>query len=81
MDIRDASVSIRDEVFQFSVGGFLFSGSFWLGLERLVTVGYFDALFLGCVAFGISGAVSTYFGYKQAKRRLNRLEMYLPKRK
>lgn len=78
MDIRDASSSAKEEVLQFSVGGFLASGAFWLGVERLLTVGYSDALFLVCIAFFICGVVLAYVGFRQTMRRVSRLERYLP---
>ncbi|SMX31618.1 hypothetical protein OCA8868_00452 [Octadecabacter ascidiaceicola] len=76
--ILENSSSALEEIWQFSVGGFLFSGAFWLGLERLLTVGKDDALFLACIAFVICGGVLAVSGYRQAQRRVSRLEKYIP---
>ena len=76
--IADNSTSALEEVWQFSLGGFMFSGAFWLGFERLMTEGYKDFLFLACIAFVISGALLAFTGYRQAKRRISRLEKYIP---
>jgi len=78
MDLREASSSAVEEVAQFSVGGFLASGAFWLGVERLVTEGGTDALFLACIAFFICGGVLALTGFRQSLRRVRRLERYIP---
>lgn len=77
--IIDNSSSALEEIWQFSVGGFMFSGAFWLGFERYFTEGKGDPLFLSCLAFVICGAVLAFTGYRQAKRRVARLEKYTPK--
>ena len=78
MAIRDSISSAKEEVIQYSVGGFMFSGAFWLGFERVLTVGFKDAVFLSCIAFCICGACLTIFGFRQALRRVTRLERYVP---
>ena len=78
VDIRDASSFAKEEVAQFGVGGFLASGAFWMGLERLVTVGWYDTLFLCSCAFFVAGGVTAFFGYRQTIRRITRLERYIP---
>ena len=78
MDIRDASSSAKEEVAQFSAGGFFASGSFWLGLERLMTVGHEDSVFLCSIAFFICGSILGIVGLRQTMRRVSRLERYLP---
>lgn len=77
-DIRDASSSAKDEIFQISAGGFLFSGAFWLGFERLFTVGWKDSLLWVCVSCCLCGAILAFFGYRQSLRRVARLERYIP---
>lgn len=78
MEIKDATASAKEEVAQFSIGGFLFSGAFWLGIERFFTVGYSDTLFGWCIAFVICGAVLGIVGLRQTIRRVSRLERYIP---
>ena len=78
MDIRDAVPSIKEEIVQTALGGFMASGSFWLGLERLFTIGYKDPLFLACIAFFVCGSVLMVVGARQGLRRVSRLERYLP---
>ena len=78
VDIEDAANSAIEEVIQFSFGSFLASGSFWLGIERLLTVGYLDTLFHTCaIAFGC-GIVLAITGFRQARRRVLRLARYIP---
>lgn len=77
--IHDNSSSAKEEVWQYSVGGFMFSGSFWLGLERLLTEGCKDSIFLICIAFSICGGLLAITGFRQAKRRVTRLEKFIPK--
>ena len=77
-DIKESVDSAKEEVWQFSAGGFLFSGAFWLGFERLVTEGYQDALFLSCIPCLICGIVLAVTGYRQAMRRVNKLRKYIP---
>ena len=78
IDIKDAAGSDVEEFLQFSVGGFFASGAFWLGIERLVTVGYKDPLFYICVIALIFGAVLAFAGFRQTRRRINRLARYIP---
>ena len=78
MDIRDSTSSAKEELAHFSLGNILASGAFWLGTERLITVGYGDVLFLACIAFLICGVVLSITGYRQSVRRITRLERYLP---
>ena len=63
MEIKDASNSAKEEVFQFAAGNFLASGAFWLGIERLITVGFKDVLFLSCIAFFLCGVVVGVMGF------------------
>lgn len=76
--ILDNSASAAEEVWQFSVGGFMLSGAFWLGFERLLTIGIHDSVLWICIAFVICGSVLAFTGYRQAKRRVARLEKYIP---
>lgn len=78
MEIKDSMRSAVEEVAQFSVGNFLASGAFWLGTERLITDGHEDPLFLSCIAFLICGVVLAITGFRQARRRVNRLSRYIP---
>ena len=78
MEIRDASSSAKEEIFQFVAGNFLASGAFWLGIERLVTVGFEDTLFLACIAFFLCGVVVGVMGFRQSLRRVTRLSRYIP---
>ena len=77
-EILDNSRAAMEEVWQYSIGGFLFSGAFWLGFERLMTEGPKDVLFLSCIAPVICGSVLAITGYRQARRRVTRLAQYLP---
>lgn len=77
-EIRDASSSAKDEIFQLSAGGFLFSGAFWLGFERFFTVGWRDSLLWISVVCCLCGAILAFFGYRQSLRRVARLERYIP---
>ena len=78
MDIKDSTSAAKEELVHFSLGNILASGAFWLGAERLITVGYDDALFLSCIAFLICGIVLAITGYRQSIRRVTRLERYVP---
>lgn len=78
-EIKDASASATEEIVQFAVGGFMFSGAFWLGLERLFTEGIKDPLLAVCVLSCVFGAVLGFAGFRQAQRRVKRLERYCPK--
>jgi len=77
-EIQDSMESAKEEVWQFLAGGFLFSGAFWLGFERIVTEGYKDALFLSCIPCVICGAILAITGYRQAMRRVNKLRSFIP---
>ena len=77
-EIEDSMDSAKEEVWQFSAGGFLFSGAFWLGFERIVTEGFKDVLFLSCIPCVICGAVLALTGYIQAMRRVNKLKKFIP---
>ena len=79
IDIKDAAGSAFEEFLQFSVGGFFASGAFWLGIERIVTAGYRDTLFYICVVAFIFGIVLAFAGFRQSRRRMNRLARYIPK--
>ena len=80
--ILDNSSSAKEEVFQFSVGGFMFSGAFWLGAELIYTKGYTegykDPFFLGCVAFVLCGSILAITVFNHAKTRQTRLEKCIP---
>jgi hypothetical protein len=78
MEIRDASSSANEETLQFTAGTFLFSGAFWLGIERLCTVGVDDPVAWVCGLSMLFGAVLGFTGYKQQSRRVRRLERYCP---
>lgn len=71
-DFRDSAV---EEFFQFSIGGFFASGSFWLGLERAITVAGFwtDLLFWICVFAFIAGTTIGGAGLRQLWRRRGRM--------
>lgn len=79
MELEDSSNSIMEEVSQFSIGNFFASGAFWLGVERLITVGYNDALFISCIPALCFGVTLSIVGFRQSKRRMNRLARYIPK--
>ena len=79
--ILDNSASAREEIWQFSLGGFMFSGSFWLGAERLYTEGATDPLLWICGACAVCGGLLAITGFRQAARRVSRLEKYIPKDK
>jgi hypothetical protein len=75
-DLEDFMESSTEELGQFSIGGFLASGSFWLGIERLVTVPRAlegDILFWICVVAFIAGATIGFFGFRQLQRRQRRI--------
>ena len=80
--ILDNSSSAKEEVLQFSFGGFIFSGAFWLAAEQLYTEGYTegykDPFFLGLVVCVVGGVVLAISGFRQAKRRVTRLENCIP---
>ena len=78
MEIKDAASSALEEVLQFSFGNFLASGAFWLGSERLITVGKADPLFLMCLVPFACGILLAIIGFRQARRRTNRLVRYVP---
>lgn len=72
--IRNFKSASVEEFWQFVIGQFFAVGGFWLGIERLVTVGYWDALFLMCVVSVIAGCVIGYFGYCQLQRCQTRID-------
>lgn len=78
MEIRDASSSVNEETLQFTAGTFLFSGAFWLSIERLCTVGVNDPVVWICAISMVFGLVLGFTGYRQQCRRVRRLERYCP---
>jgi hypothetical protein len=70
-ELEDFKSSSLEEFGQFAIGQFFMAGSFWLGIERLVTIGVFwaDTLFWVCVVAFIGGSVVAYFGLRQLRRR------------
>jgi hypothetical protein len=75
-DLRDFKTSSTEEFIQFSIGGFLASGSFWLGIERFVTIAKWqsDFLFWLCAISFVAGTVIGIFGWRQLARRKGRIE-------
>jgi len=75
-ELRDFRSSSAEEFFQFVAGEFLAAGSFWLGIERAITVPVFytDPLFWICVVAFLAGTVIAVFGYRQMHRRKSRIE-------
>ena len=76
MDLRDLKSDQNEDFWQFSIGGFLCSGSFWLGIERIVTIQAWekDALFLMCAAAFFAGLILAGFGFRRLKRRQSRID-------
>lgn len=75
-DLRDFRDSSTEEFWQFSLGGFLASGSFWLGVERFVTIPEWqeDILFWVCFFAFIAGSCIGFFGLRQLRRRRGRID-------
>lgn len=80
-DLRDFTSSSKEEFGQFTIGQFFFSGSFWLAIERLVTVGIKDPWFWVSIAFCIGGGTIGFFGFRQLNRRKNRIEKLIAEAK
>ena len=74
--LRDFKSASTEEFWQFVIGGFLVSGSFWLGVERLATapIWWKDTVFWICVVAFLAGLIIGYFGYRQLKRRQTRID-------
>jgi hypothetical protein len=77
-DLRDATSSATEELWQFTAGSFFASGAFWLGFERLATEGWRDPLVWVCGISICFGLVLGVTGYRQSARRVRRLERYCP---
>lgn len=73
-DIKEAN---RDNVRLFLLGEFLCAGSFWLGVEKLITEGYKDIIFIWCAATFFAGAVIIITGLRQHSRKQTRIQKYL----
>ena len=75
-DLRDFKTDSVQVFWQFSIGGFLFSGGFWLAVERFFT-GQIDTLFWVCLVIMFTGLVIGYYGLSQLSRKINRIDTYL----
>jgi hypothetical protein len=75
-DLKEFQSSMREEFWQFALGGFLSSGAFWLFVERLFTVPHpaQDILLWLCVFAFIAGAAIAFFGYRQLTRRKGKIQ-------
>lgn len=79
MDLKDATASATEETLLSTGGTFLASGAIWLGIERLVTVGWQDQLFGVCAVAILAGSILSFVGHRQRSRRVTRLMRYCPK--
>ena len=79
MDIRDATDSALEERVQAVVGTFFASGSFWLGVDKLVSDELTGTVFIVCGSAFAFGVVLAWAGFRQSARRVSRLERYCPK--
>lgn len=75
-DLRDFRSAGIEEFWQFAIGGFFASGSFWLGVERLASAPMWweDTTFWICVVAFLAGLVIGFFGYRQLNRRQSRID-------
>lgn len=73
-DLDDFSKSSKEEFGQFAAGQFFLAGGFWLAVERLITNGYKDELFLVSLIAVVAGAVLAYAAFRQLKRRKTRID-------
>jgi len=75
-ELEEFKTGSIEEFGQFVFGNFLVAGSFWLGIERALTTEPFwkDLLFWICVVAFVAGAVITFFGYRQMRRRQTRID-------
>lgn len=75
-ELEDFKAENIEEFWQFAFGGFLMSGSFWLGIERWFTLENIehDPLFWICAVAFFSGAVISFFGFRQLRRRKNKID-------
>ena len=78
-DLREWKTGMREESWQFSLAGFFASGALWLGIERLVTEGLGDKLFLMCVVALIFSGTVGFFGLRQLGRRQRKIDRYIIK--
>ena len=78
MEIQDASSAVPEEFVLLSVGNMMASAAFGLGIERSVTEGFSDPLFLVSIAFFLCGSILAGVGFRQTRRRYLRLSRYIP---
>ncbi|MEG3155825.1 hypothetical protein [Sphingomonas sp. RB1R13] len=78
MEIKDATSSAFEERMLSVVGTFFASGAFWLGVDKLISEGPANPVFLVCLISMVCGGVVAWTGYRQSARRVNRLERYCP---
>lgn len=74
-DLREFQYSMSEEFWTFTISQFFVAGSFWLGLERFLTLNDpgKDAVFLTCVVTLVLGIVVGTVGYRQLNRRKNKI--------
>ena len=76
-DLKEFKSSSIEEFAQFAFGEFMVAGAFWLGIERAATIDDFwktDVLFWICAISFIAGSVIGFFGYRQLKRRKDKID-------
>lgn len=76
-DLREFKASSAEEFAQFALGEFMVAGAFWLGIERAVTIDQawkVDLLFWICAIAFLAGAVIGFFGWRQLKRRKDKID-------
>ena len=75
-DLEDLKSGIGGEFWQLTTGNFLAAGSFWLIIERMMSVDYFwdDHLFQFCMVALVAGSIIWFFGAQQLRRRRSRID-------
>lgn len=74
-DLREFQTSMSEEFLTFSISQFFVAGSFWLGLERYLTLEHpwNDALFLSCLVMLAAGLAVAIVAFRQLNRRKGKI--------